>query len=233
MWRSVSQGLAAAIVAGAILIPGGASSARDAEVDLALVLALDCSASVDGREFAQQMQGLGLAFQRKDVQEAIHQGKLHRIAVSVVQWSGMGNQATVIPWTVIASGNDATRFGAVLSVTPRGLEPTATSISSALLYADSLLGQAPVAARQLIDVSADGPNNIGPSLAAARDRLVGEGIIINGLAIENEWRSLKAYMEDAVAGGEGHFVIRAGSYDDYADAIARKLVREITGPGIS
>jgi hypothetical protein len=34
-------------------------------------------------------------------------------------------------------------------------------------------------------------------------------------------------------GGQAHFVIPANDYDAYAEAIYRKLLREITGPGIS
>jgi hypothetical protein len=34
-------------------------------------------------------------------------------------------------------------------------------------------------------------------------------------------------------GGPGHFVIPAADYEDFAEAIFRKLLREITGPGIS
>jgi hypothetical protein len=153
--------------------------------------------------------------------------------VSIVQWSGKGNHLTVIPWTLIASGDDAEVFGAIVARLTRRLDATATSISSALLHSASLLDVSPRASRQVIDVSTDGPNNVGPPIRAVRDKLVAKGVIINALAIRNEWRTLNLYLENEVAGGEGHFVVPALDYNDYADAIYRKLLKEITGPGMS
>ena len=66
-----------------------------------------------------------------------------------------------------------------------------------------------------------------------RDELVSQGVIINGLVIRNEWPTLDKYFEQEVVGGEGHFVVITESYDDYASAIYRKLLREITGPGVT
>lgn len=212
---------------------GGPIHAGESEVDLALVLALDCSGSVDEQEFALQMEGLGRAFQRQEIHDAIRHGTLQRIAVSVMQWSGRNNQVTVLPWTVISNADEAKRFGVLLGGTRRGLDPTATSISSALIHADDLLSTSPRAARQVVDLSADGPNNVGPPLQVVRRRLLDKGITINGLAIQNEWRALGNYLEAEVAGGEGHFVVRASDYADFSDAMFRKLLKEITGPGTS
>ena len=214
-------------------LPAQTAWGDGAQVDIALVLAMDCSSSVDEDEFALQMQGLGRAFQRDEVKAAIRAGSLQRIAVSVVQWSGKGNQVTVIPWTIVASNDDADSFGARVAILNRELDPTATSISSALLYAAALLEAGPRASRQVIDVSADGPNNVGPPMRDVRARLLAKGITINALAIRNEWRNLNVYLEREVAGGEDHFVVPALDYRGYADAIHKKLLKEITGPGTS
>ena len=56
---------------------------------------------------------------------------------------------------------------------------------------------------------------------------------INGLPILNEWPTLDKYFEQQIIGGPFHFMIPANDYEAYGDAIARKLLREITGPGIS
>ena len=53
--------------------------AQGPHVDLALVLAIDCSFSVDANEFRLQMQGLGSAFLQPDIKKAITGGD--RIAV--------------------------------------------------------------------------------------------------------------------------------------------------------
>lgn len=215
------------------LAPSRFIYAGDDEVDVALVLAMDCSSSVNEKEFALQMEGLGRAFQSADVKAAIQHGKLQRIAVSVVEWSGDNNQATVMQWTTIANDEEAQSFGAAVEKLPRVLGPGATSISSALLFSDALLDQAPRAERRVIDLSSDGPNNVGGEVTAARDKLVAKGVTINALAILNEWRTLDLYFQKEVAGGEGSFVVPANDLGAYADAIYRKLIKEITGPGIS
>jgi Protein of unknown function (DUF1194) len=221
----------------AFILAAGAPSpllhAGGEEVDLALVLAVDCSFSVDHNEFALQMRGLGRAFQRAEVKRAIRQGPLQRIAVSVVQWSDEGNQMVVMPWTVVSTDEETHSVGANLQNIPRLLAEGGTSISSALLYSAALMTTAPKASRFVIDLSSDGRNNVGPPVNAVRDRLVAQGITINGLAITNEWPTLNIYLERQVAGGPGNFVVVARNYDAYAEAIFIKLLREITGPGIS
>ena len=228
--RSCAAGLAFAI---ALALPPANGTAQDQEVDLALVLAIDCSFSVDFSEFRLQMEGLGLAFRRPEVKAAIRQGTRQKIAVAAIQWSDELNQMVILPWTIIAGDADADELGAILSRMPRQLAEGGTSISTALTYASALFKDAPSAERRVIDVSSDGRNNIGPPVNAARDRIVAQGITINALVILNEWPTLDIYFENQVAGGQGHFVIPANDYAAYAEAIYRKLLREIVGPGIS
>ena len=225
--------VAAAFLLLALTTPTPTTRAQELEVDLALVLAVDCSFSVDFREFALQMKGLGQAFRKPEVKRAIALGNLQRIAVSVVQWSDESNQVVAMPWTILETEEDGDLFGETLMSMPRKLAEGGTSISSALLYSAALLTKAPRAQRLVIDVSSDGRNNVGVPVNAVRDRLVGQGITINALTILNEWPTLDVYFQNQVVGGEGHFVIPANDYQAYADAIYRKLLREITGPGIS
>jgi hypothetical protein len=233
-WRDALSrwSAAVAIAAGAFAIAPQLRS-QDQEVDLALVLAVDCSFSVDANEFRLQMEGLGRAFMHPDVKEAIRKGPRQRIAVAAMQWSDEGNQMIVLPWTIIAGDADADETGLILSRMPRRLAEGGTSISAALLFAESMLDDAPSAERRVIDVSSDGRNNIGPPVPAVRDRVVSKGITINGLAILNEWPTLAIYFERNVTGGQEHFVIPANDYDAYGEAILRKLLREITEPGVS
>ncbi len=224
----------AALVLGVVLVgPLPAGRADDFEVDLALILAVDCSFSVDSREFALQMQGLARAFMRDEVKRAIVQGHRQRIAVSVVQWSDEMNQKVVLPWTIVAGPADADELGQVLFNTGRQLAEGGTSISTALVYSAALFAAAPSAERRVIDMSSDGRNNSGPPVKPARDHLVAKGITINGLTILNEWPTLDSYFENNVVGGPDNFVMPANDYEDYENAIYRKLLREITGPGIS
>lgn len=230
---NIAGWLAGGLLVLGLLGPLSGSKAQEADVDLALVLAIDCSFSVDPREFTLQMEGLGRAFMRAEVKAAIAQGKRQRIAVAAMQWSDDENQMIVLPWTVISSPAEADALGERLQMMPRELAQGGTSISSALRFSQSMFSSAPSAERRVIDVSTDGRNNSGPPVPPVRDGVVAEGIIINGLTILNEWPTLDSYFEANVAGGDGNFVIPATTYDDYAEAMLRKLLREITGPGIT
>ena len=224
--------LGAVAVVASIAVAAHESRGDDFEVDLALVLAVDCSFSVDSAEFRLQMEGLGQAFLRPDIQKAIAGGRRQRIAVAVVQWSDAQNQNAVLPWTIVSTPAEAEALGRFLSGMPRRLQQGGTSISRALVYSAALFAAAPTPERRVIDVASDGRNNSGPPVPPVRDRLTADGITINGLTILNEWATLDTYFENNVVGGPGHFVLPANDYEAYGDAIYRKLLREITGPGI-
>jgi len=210
-----------------------ASQAQDYQVDLALVLAIDCSFSVDSNEFRLQMEGLGRAFMHREIHEAIAKGSTGRIAVTALQWSDENNQMVVVPWTIISNPDQAEALGQILARMPRRLAEGGTSISTALQFSAMQFELAPSAERRVIDISSDGRNNIGPPVHMVRDRLVARGITINALTILNEWPTLDQYFERNVVGGQAHFVISADDYVSFAEAIYRKLLREIVGPGIS
>ena len=230
MSRRVS--LTAALLAGLLV---SASAARaGTPVDLALVLTVDCSYSVDAREFALQAQGLAQAFLDRSVVEAIAAGPNHAIAVSVVQWSSAASQVLVLPWTVVGDADSAAAVAVRLAAMRRLTHDGATSIASAIDYGVALLEAAPLAAmRRAIDISSDGRNNSGIDVRAARNAAVARGITVNGLAILNEVPTLHYYFEQHVVGGSGAFVVVAGSYDDYVAAIRRKIIREIAGDRLS
>ena len=89
----------------------------------------------------------------------------------------------------------------------------------------------------MVDVSGDGPNNNGPPAEEERDRLVGEGVTINGLPIVNDRPNfgaqpsgdLEPYYRDSVIGGPGAFLIVAEDFEAFGAAIRRKLIQEIAG----
>ncbi len=210
------------------------AQAQSQDVDLALVLAVDVSWSVDLNEFLLQMNGLANAFRQEAIHDAIVNGPLGKIAVSGIQWSDESHQVLSVPWTIIDSPESALAFSDTLQRSQRKLAEGGTSIGAALAFAANVLKQAPVTAtRRVIDLSADGRNNRGPSERKMRDLIAAQGITINGLAILNEWPTLDKYFERNVIGGPYHFVVPANDYEAFSDAIYRKLLQEITGPGIS
>ncbi len=204
-------------------------------VDLALVLAVDCSYSVDDREFRLQMDGMAAAFRTPEVQRAIAEGPHGRIAVSVALWSSVKYQSVIVPWSIVAGPREAEALARILETAPRSIPVAGTSVSEAMRFSAKLLQSVPVnATRKVIDISSDGRNNSGMAPPLIRDQLTAKDITINALVIPSqEWTVLDKWFERNVVGGPFHFVIVSDTYDDYAEAIYRKLLREITGPGIS
>ena len=95
--------------------PGTWGAHAETEVDLALVLAVDVSLSMEPDEQELQRQGFVEAFRSPEVHEAIGKGMLGRIAVVYVEWAGAGYQQVVVPWTVIEQPADSHAFAARLA----------------------------------------------------------------------------------------------------------------------
>lgn len=216
----------------AMLVFGLAARAAPAQpVDVALVLAIDCSDSVVGWEFEAQIVGLAEALRSADVAEAIASGPRQRVAVAVVQWAGDRVQVTAVPWTIVDGPDSALRVAGAIARLDRRTASGETSISGAIRHGLALLRQNPFpAARQVIDISGDGINSDGDQPEAIRDFAVSQGVVINGLAIRSDFHDLDLYFENWIIGGPGSFVVDATDYLSYRAAILRKLVREITKP---
>jgi Protein of unknown function (DUF1194) len=197
-------------------------------VDLQLVLAVDASGSVDQRRFELQQQGYVAAFHDPRVLRAIQSGAMQAIAVTMVQWTGPALQIQVLPWTLIKDAATAHAFAGAIAATPRQLFSGGTSISGVIDYAMPLMRESPFQGmRRVIDISGDGVNNRGRSAASARDDAVRAGIVVNGLPILALEPDLDRYFFGHVIGGPGAFVIAAKSYETFAEAIIRKLIREM------
>ena len=210
--------------------------AADMPVDLELILAVDVSRSMDIDEQQLQRDGYVAALTHPEVIDAITQGRHGRIALSYVEWAGPSTQYKVVDWRVVDGPESARAFAAALARAPiqhfRG-----TSISNSLVFlAPQFDNNGYEAARRVIDVSGDGPNNMGLPIELARDPVVQSGITINGLPIMikqsmgfSSISNLDVYYEDCVIGGFGAFLVVVRSADQFAEAIRRKLVLEIAG----
>ena len=202
--------------------------AQQQSVDLALVLAVDASGSVDQVRFELQKQGYVAAFRPPRVIAAIQSGPAQSIAVIMIQWTGPALQVTAVPWTRISDAASANAFADAVARAPRALFGGGTSISGAIDTGMALLFDNPYkAARRVIDISGDGSNNRGRPAAVARDEAIRAGVGINGLPILAIEPDLDRYYEHNVIGGPGAFVVAAKSYDAFAEAILKKLIAEI------
>lgn len=204
------------------------------QVDVALVIGIDCSYSVDAQEFNLQKVGIAQALVSQPVLNAIADGPLGRISIIVVQWSSAQSQIEMVPWTLISGPADATRLARQIANAQRLTADGATSTSAFIDRGRLLLAGGPFTGlRNVIDVASDGTNNNGDPVEAARDRALQAGIVVNGLTIIHEIPWLFHYFRNRVTGGPGSFVITANSYAEFGDAMRRKLEREIRGLGIS
>jgi hypothetical protein len=220
--------LAIAALLAAVIVP--ARGGGGPNVDLALVLAVDCSDSVDRREFRLQIDGFARAFRSPDVIRAIQSGLNGRIAVALFEWSDFYQKALVVEWTIV--DGSASAEAVALRIEQAGRAASGgTSISAAIAGGVKVLSTVPwLSDRRVIDVSGDGANTGGERIEIVRDRALALGIIINGLAINNDNPDLTAYYQENVIGGPGSFVIEASGYETFAVAIRLKLVREIFRP---
>jgi hypothetical protein len=227
----------AALIAAMLTLASPAPAARAEAVDLALVLAIDVSRSVDEVEAALQRQGDIAALTNPRVIQAIQTGAIGRIALTYIEWAGVDYQRVIVPWTTIRNAEDADRVVGTVAASP----PQAaswTSISGAIDFSRRLLANNGYeAARHVIDVSGDGRNNSGRPAELARDDAVAEGITINGLPILNDRPNfgrpaeadLDTYYEHNVIGGPGAFLILAHDFNAFGAAVLSKLIKEIAG----
>jgi hypothetical protein len=215
----------------------GPAAGQGAAVDLLLVLAVDASGSIDDDEFALQRDGIAEALSHPAVLGAIRSKPRQAIGVAMVEWGSPGGAATVVEWMRIGDAASAEVAAQAFRDAPRSRQ-SFNAIGDALVHAGALLAAAPwPAAERTIDVSGDGPDMRSRIPApSARDALVAQGVVINGLAIEagSSWRDgrLAALYERDVMGGPGAFVMRAEDRRDFARAMRAKLIREIAAmPG--
>lgn len=199
-------------------------------VEVALVLAVDSSASVNYSEFSLQMRGIADAFRDPAVIGSIQAAGPNGVAVCLLQWSGAEDMSIVAGWYRVRDAAEAHAFADQVDAATRVPAPSGTAIGLAIRAAHWALAEAPYeAVRRIIDVSGDGRANFGVLPDTERDIAVADGITINGLTILNEEPELDSYYEAHVIGGPGSFVMIATDYADFARAIRLKLLRELGG----
>ena len=218
--------MAAITVATLIVLMLEVASAQGAA--LALVLAVDVSASVTADSYVLQHDGIARAFTSPRLAEAISAAP-GGIEVLVLEWSDPDKIAVTVDWTRVADTGSADAFAAAVRATRRS-SGGITAVGPALLAAAATFDHLPEpAGHRMIDISGDGIANFGLPPAAARDRIVAAGIAINGLAIVTDEPWVADYYRNNVIGGPLAFVVIARTFDDFADAMLRKLVQEVAG----
>jgi Ca-activated chloride channel family protein len=193
--------------------------------DLALVLAVDVSGSVDTEEYRIQMDGLAAALRDGTVIDALVDAQA---MLTLIQWTGSSRQRQTVPWMQMATAQDVAAFAAKVAADKRIWRNYSTAIGEAILVAEHAFDQVGPCRRKVIDVSGDGISNEGIAPAARRAALSKKGIVVNALAIETDEDDLTGWFYENLIWGEGAFVMTADGFEDYPEQIRRKLQRETT-----
>ncbi len=209
-----------------------------AQCRLALALGFDVSASVDQREYRLMMQGTADALRDPQVQAAIFVGAPVTLVAYV--WAGAREQAIAAYWHRMQTPQDLAVFAdrvagfARPNGDPLGTWGGRTGVGAAVAAGGRLLAQPPALAcdAQTLDLAGDGPSNDGPDTT----RL--PGVTVNALAIggdlpldhERIYDRLSTWYRDRVIQGPGAFVMIADGFEDFAQAMRRKLLRELMPP---
>ncbi|WP_439156118.1 DUF1194 domain-containing protein [Yoonia sp.] len=192
--------------------------------DTALVLMVDVSNSVDVAEYRLQTDGMAAALRDPQIVDEMVRGQ---VAIAVVQWSGIEDQALSVPWQRIRTALDARSLAAQAHDMERAFILSDTAPAEAIYYALELFSGVPDCKRKVIDVSGDGTPNAGSDVRAARAAAERAGVTINGLAIESMGLAITGFYRNALITRNG-FVMTALTHRDYPRAIRAKILREIS-----
>jgi Protein of unknown function (DUF1194) len=206
-----------------------AAAQSSACVDVALVLAVDGSGSINDEEYAFQKSAIAAAFRDNAVLSAMRNAGV--VAVSAVFWGDGDLPSQSLGWFVIESGVGAEPFAREIENNQR-IVSGLTGLGSGIWWALDLLSDPRLCAiRSIVDVSGDGRETLelrpAISLDQARRRAEQMGVTINALVISDDGWDLAGYYAKYVILGAGAFVMNINKYTDYSVAIRKKLIKEL------
>lgn len=221
-----------------LLMAGPAMACPPDEVDTRLVLVADVSLSMDDAERKIQRDGYADAFLDSGVLDAIQGGYCGRIAVAYVEFAD--RQQLLMDWVIVETDEDAFAVSELIRLAPHQNLGPQTGIAAALDFAGALLDAAPVTALQsVIDLGADGVDNIGGQTKASRDRLTTataengwQAVTINGLALTGgaaiSADALSQWFKANVVGGPRSALYTANGPADLPRVVRMKIADEIS-----
>lgn len=216
------------------------SVSAETSVDIALVLAVDISESIEDIDAKIQRNGYLAALRSAEFIDAVRAGPAGRIALTYVEWAGPTEQKQLVPWRVISDATSAESFAAELELNPvRSLG--ATSISGAIDFSAKLLKDTGYrVTRRIIDISGercvDCDTMAGRPLVEAREDAVKAGIAVNGLQMvfpphpgKTAKKNILDFYQNEVICGPKSFAVTVRKPEDFTQALINKLSLEIAG----
>lgn len=230
----LANGTLAVIGLVAVLLFG--AQRAGAQCRQALALGLDVSGSVDAGEYQLQMQGLANALRHPQVQAAVLGPAALPVEIAVYEWSAPEYQRLLVDWTAITDSESLKRVAAQIGSTPRQPSPPVTGLGQAMLFGQNLLKKRATCWKRTLDISGDGRNNSGIDPRDAKALL--SDLTLNALVIgadaphggdlrQVEIAELSSYFRALVIFGPDAFVETALGFEDYEEAMVRKLLREL------
>ncbi|MGH6885215.1 MAG: DUF1194 domain-containing protein [Geminicoccales bacterium] len=221
--------------------PVAARQATDAN----LITAIDVSGSIKADDERLELEGMAQAVVDPRFLQAVARGYHGRIGFVAFTWAN-GEFIPLVPWTLIGSKAEAEQVADLLH-TARGMPAMgyamqvphrtrpwrtghATDLSAAIERAIEVSAGAPFASQHnVINLCANGIDNVGDGPAAARDRADAAGLIVNGLILGQraDAGEIAAWFRDHVQAGPGSFVIEARGFEDIASAMLAKFLFEL------
>lgn len=226
---------------------GAAGPVAAVPVDLELLFLNDVSGSIDGADFALQVQGFADAFRSATLIDRIQDGAIGSIAVSLGFFAT--NVAQSIPFTQISDGVDGEAFASAVEALVRpslgSQDGQVTALDTAPAFFDDNGFEG---TRSVIDVVTEGTHSFdgcsGQLVCAAvqtsRDEALAAGVTsINALVLDD--RSFfgndpeddvdaVAYAQTNLIGGQGAFAAFVEDFSGFGPAIESKIIREIVPP---
>lgn len=204
----------------------------------ALAMGLDVSGSVDAREYRLQMDGLAAALDSSKVRQALLTLPGTPVHLLVYEWSGPEDPTVILPWTAVTGPQVLNGIIGQLRSTKRRQATPGTALGLAMREGVAHLKQRADCWKLTLDLSGDGKSNLGPHPMDIKREIEPTGITVNALVIgvdspsigdirQSEISGLSAYYQSNVIVGSDSFVETALGFEDYAEAMARKLEREL------
>ncbi len=189
------------------------------ECQLALVLAMDASASIDLAEHRMIREGTAKALRHPAVVSAFASG---RVALRVIEYAD--RPAELVPWTMIGGAVDLDIIASTLTEAPRAGGGN-TGMGTAMLNARQSFDALPCG-QNVLDILADGESNTGtkPETARADFR---EGTDQVNVLFVGENADYRARMDDVIFGA-GSFVMPVAGFEQIGKAMMRKLLLEVS-----
>ena len=229
-------------------------------VDTALIVAVDVSQSVDEQRYRMQMEGIAQALEDPDVIATITNGLNGRILFSMIAWSDSAEQILPWR-TIASKEDALQTANIVRALPHVSGEFTCLARMLRHVARRVIPDIPMRALRTVLDVSGDGIENCSTkeSVQEHRDEVLALPATINGLPIivegendvvgggayrapgyglrelsrqpDKETTTLDQWYKDYIIGGPASFLMVAKGYEDFARALRRKFIIEISSTG--